>query len=255
MDYSVITFTLLMTAVFRKNVARLEGLFIVLMFVVPFTFNWVPFIDDSYGKTGAWCWIRNLNYDSNCTEHELGIIFQNVLLNIPEAIFAVILIPTYTVVIVFVARQRWRLRGKESHDPTTTSLEKHLNEEVWPLLFFPIGVVLLNIFPIANHIQRIIHPQSPSYVLWILHAIFSPLQGGYVALVYTLDRNTLKRLTYKNVKMAMASQTDAIQEYPAEPGELSESMAVRSGSLHKTHYRKFNDTVIPLIVSGSDDYT
>ena len=36
MDYSVITFTLLMTAVFHKNVARLEGLFIVLISILPF---------------------------------------------------------------------------------------------------------------------------------------------------------------------------------------------------------------------------
>ena len=37
MDYSMITFTLLMSAVFQKNVARLERLYVVLIFIFPLT--------------------------------------------------------------------------------------------------------------------------------------------------------------------------------------------------------------------------
>ena len=73
-DYSVITFTLLMTAVFHKNVARLERLYIVLIFVIPLTFNWIPFIGNSYGDVGNSCWIRSVNYD-DCSLHRLGEIF------------------------------------------------------------------------------------------------------------------------------------------------------------------------------------
>ena len=102
MDYSVITFTLLMTAVFHKNVARLERLYVVLIFIFPFTFNWFPFIDNTYGRSGAWCGVRSLNYD-DCTTHEFGIILQAALLDVPELIFAVIMIPTYVIVIFFVA--------------------------------------------------------------------------------------------------------------------------------------------------------
>ena len=75
-DFSVIIFTLLMTAVFHKNVSRLEGLFVVLIFIFPLTFNWIPFINNSYGRSGPWCWIRNLNFD-DCTEFKFGK-FSNV---------------------------------------------------------------------------------------------------------------------------------------------------------------------------------
>ena len=235
MDYSVITFTLLMTAVFHKNVARLEGLFIVLIFVLPFTFNWIPFINESYGKTGAWCWIRSLNYD-NCTKHEFGISLQTALYNVPVAIFAVIVIPTYIIIIVFVARQRCSRRGKLSQDPELKLLRKHLNEEVWPLLFFPIGVVLLNVFPIANHVYRLVNPDHASYVLWMLHGLFSPLQGGYVALVYTLDRDTLKRLTYRNCIGAIHKRQNVIREYPVEVCSRSESVLSSEGN-YRTDYK------------------
>lgn len=37
---------------------------------------------------------------------------------------------------------------------------------------------------------------DPNYVLWVLHAIFSPLQGGYVALVYVLDKDLMQRFNF-----------------------------------------------------------
>lgn len=241
MDYSVITYTLLMTAVFRKSISRLEGLFVVLIFVFPFTFNWIPFIDNSYGKTGAWCWIRSQNYD-DCSKHNFGIILQNALLNVPEAIFALVMIPTYIVVIVIVARQRCSWRSRMSHDPETKLLRKHLNEEVWPLLFFPLGVVLLNIFQIVNHGYRTVDPNDPSYALWMLHGIFSPLQGGYVALVYTLDRETFKRLTCRNLKSAMLMRRDVVEEYPAEASERSDSVRSCSDGHYLTNYHLLKDS-------------
>ena len=217
MDYSVITFTLLLTAVFHKNVARLEGLFLVLIFVLPFTFNWIPFINSSYGRYGAWCWIRDRNYD-DCSLYKFGIILQNVLQNVPLYIFAVVMTPTYLIVIIYVARQKCKLRGKESHDNDTIAPRgQNLDEEVWPLFFFPFGVLLLNIVPIINGLYESVIVDQPSYALWLLTAIFSPLQGGYIALVYSLDQRTLRRLTYRNLKIALLKRRGAeIQEYPIE---------------------------------------
>ena len=224
MDYCVITFTLLMTAVFHKNVARLEGLYVVLIFVFPFTFNWIPFINNSYGRYGSWCWIRNLNYN-DCSQYNFGIILQNALQNIPQYILAVVLMPTYVIVIVFVARQRCRMKGKEEHDwETTAKLRERLNEEVWPLLFFPFGVLLLNIIPLINGIYESVNVAEPLYALWILTAIFTPLQGGYIALVYTLDRRTLRRLTHSILKVALLKRKDEIREYPSKAVEMTDSI-------------------------------
>ena len=211
MDYYIITFTLLMTAVFHKNVARLERLYIVLIFVIPFTFNWIPFINNSYGRYGAWCWIRDRNYD-DCSRYNFGITLQNVLQNVPQYILAVVLTPTYLTVIIYIARQKCKMRGKESHDHDTIALNGHLDEEVWPLFFFPFGVLLLNIIPLINGIYESVIVDRPSYTLWLLTAIFTPLQGGYIALVYSLDRRTLQRLTCGVVLLRWREAK--VQEYP-----------------------------------------
>ena len=225
-DFSVITFTLLMTAVFHKNVARLEGLYIVLIFVLPLTFNWIPFIEDSYGKSGAWCWIRNLNYD-DCSEHKFGSIIQNVLWKVPTYIFLIIMIPVYLLVIGFVARQRCCSKGGVTHEQDTDTLRRTLNEEVWPLLFFPLGALVLNLLPLANEIYETVYINKPLYELSLAGAVLSPLQGGYIALVYTLDCNTIRRLSYSNLVGTLRERWDTVREYPAEAGGMSDSVTSR----------------------------
>ena len=240
MDYSLITFTLLMTAVFNKSVARLEGLFVVLIFIFPLSFNWIPFIKSTYGRAGAWCWIRNLNYD-DCTVHEFGIILRNVLQNVPQYIFLIIVIPTYTFIIIYVIQQRYCRRSKDAHSLEVQRLKRHLNEEVLPLLFFPFGVILLNIAPLINRIYVAVNVDNPSYILWILSAIFGPLQGGYIALVYTLDCDTLRRLTYRNLVATLCKRQEKVQEYPIESSHRSDSFLVSSEG-PATQYKRFTDS-------------
>ena len=232
-DFSVITFTLLMTAVFHKNVARLEGLYVVLIFIFPLTFNWIPFIHNAYGRSGAWCWIRNLNYDDNCTEYRFGSIIQNVLWKVPTYIFLIIMIPTYLLVVAFVARQRCSSKGRLTNEQATDTLRRTLHEEVWPLLFFPLGLLVLNLLPIANEIYNTIYIDNPLYELSLASAVLSPLQGGYIALVYTLDCDTIKRLRYSNLVATVRERRDIVREYPAEACSISDSVASREAVNYK----------------------
>lgn len=229
MDYSVITFTLLMIAVFHKNVASLERLYLVLIFVIPFTFNWIPFINSTYGRYGAWCWIRDRNYD-DCSLYQFGITLQNVLQNVPQYVLAAVMTPIYLTVIIYIVRQKCKMRGKGSHDHDTVTLRGHLDKEVWPLFFFPFGVLLLNIVPLINGIYESVNIDQPSYALWLLTAIFTPLQGGYIALVYSVDRRTLRRLIYS---IALTKRKDIeIQEYPSSTVEMTDSINSRDIEYH-----------------------
>ena len=125
-DYSVISFTLLMTAVFHKNVIKLEPLYVAMIFVLPLTFTWIPFIGNSYGEHSGQCWIRSINYD-DCTEHHLGEIFTNVLWDVPLFSILVILIPTYLFTIAHATRERCRkTKMSRYNDPENEKLKKEL---------------------------------------------------------------------------------------------------------------------------------
>ncbi len=246
MDYSIITFILLASAVFRKNVARLERLYVVLIFVFPLTFNWIPFIGNSYGYARAWCWIRSVNFD-DCSEHRLGEIFSTVLWNVPFFTLLFVLVSTYLFTIVYVARQRFCKRKKNtkiSYNPELERLKEHLNKEVWPILFFPFGIFLLNITTFINALFSFTGT-PPLYAIWILHGLFAELQGAYTVLVYVLDRKTLRRLSYSNIKAAITrARRDTILEYPtddtsggtvSDSAEHSPKAGYRQYAMHKVN--------------------
>ena len=148
----------------------------------------------------------------------------------------------YLFTIIYVARQRfckWEKNTNISHDPEAERLKKHLNKEVWPILFFPFGVIFLNIFLFINLFFTLTDTE-PSYTTWMLHGIFAELQGGFIALVYVLDRNTLRRLTYSNVR-ATITRRDTVHEYPAEDVGAALSDSAEHSSV--THYRQYEEYI------------
>ena len=228
MAFMAITFSLLMAVVFQKSTARLELVYVIMIFLFPLTYNWIPFLYDTYGQAGAWCWIRNVNYDDNCTEHEFGTILQYVLWYGTGYGLMAILLLVYVFILVCVLRQKLKRK-----DTVTKEVQKNLHQEVLPLLLYPICVLIMNIFPLINRIYATVIKGDPVYSLWILHAAVSPLQGGFIALIYILDRRTLERLTCKAF-VTCFKRDDGVREYPAVHGKISDSVSQSSKSTRNT---------------------
>ena len=208
---SCITFNLLLKAVFHKQVGKLEIVYFILIFIFPLTFNWIPFIDSAYGKAGAWCWIRNQNDD--CTDNVLGYYSRLILWYIPAYVILLIIVCTYIFILYKVKTQHHLWEGK--YDPETERRKEMQLKEVRPLLWYPLIFLLLNLFPLINRIYDA-SEGPPIIALWYLQAIFSPLQGGFIAIVYTLDKETRQRLNCTEIRGAL-SRAD-ITEYPAKEG-------------------------------------
>ena len=68
---------LFLLSVLRQYHAWLEVLYIVSSVLVPFFLFWIPFVTDTYGLAGGWCWISMM--DSNCNERKVGTIEQFAL--------------------------------------------------------------------------------------------------------------------------------------------------------------------------------
>ena len=237
MAFAVITFTLLMRAVFSKNTSRIEPVYFVLIFAFPLTFNWIPFLENTYGPAGAWCWIRSVNYDQNCSEHKFGTYLRFALWYIPSYGLLTMMTLAYVCIVVSVTRQRYRWTGR--FEPEALTMREQMRNEVWPLLFYLIGLFILNIFPLINRIHDSIYDSQPEYVLWMLHAIFSPLQGGFIALVYTLDRETRRRLTFGNLLAILCSRRDMVQEYHVGSGPRDSV----SDATAETHYEVYGNMI------------
>lgn len=214
-----ITLNLLLNAVFKKDTEKLELFYIGFIAVFPLVLNWIPFLHNTYGEAGAWCWIRNT--DEDCNRLEFGNYLQLFLWYVPSTILLVAVILVYFFIIIWVSRQRHKWAGR--FDPETERKKEDIQKEVIPLLFYPLGYLIINIFPLVNRIQGFIAVDAPIYPLWILHAIISPLQGGYIALVYTLDKDTWRRLSCRRFKAALFHREPEVKEYQIHRSSLSDS--------------------------------
>ena len=221
---SCITFNLLLKAVFHKPTEKLEIPYFILIFILPVLFNWIPFIDKAYGRAGAWCWIRSRNRE--CKRIPLGYYSRFILWYVPAYVILVLLVLTYIFILYKVRKQRHLWEGR--YDPETKRRREQEQKEVQPLLWYPLIFLILNIFPLINRIYDSTG-NPPILALWILHAIFSPLKGGFIAVVYTLDKETRKRLNCTQIKAALCGDKTSVSEYPVRNG-FSDSLSSNASS-------------------------
>ncbi len=199
----------LLIVVFRWETEKLEIVYILLIFVFPLTFNWIPFIEDAYGVAGAWCWIRSHNDD--CSKFEYGAVLQAILWYTPLYVVLITLTVIYVIILVKLRRDSHRWVGQ--YDPVDHKQKKQMWKTVRPLLWFPIIYLVSSILPLANRIQGSTS-SAPVLALWILTVIALTSQGGFMALAFTLDPETFKRLKWPEFKATVKQMwSKDVKEY------------------------------------------
>ena len=230
-----ITLYVFIWVAFNKHTDKLEYGYMFFIFVFPWLFNWVPFTVDAFGRAGAWCWIRNEDIYT-CEEIIAGQVLQFVLWYIPLYIILSILIILYVVILVKIycykrRKWSWNQAHEDSHQ------QKKITRQIWSLLWYPLIFILINVVPLINRIDGLVDPNNPKLVIWMLTAILLPIQGGFIALAYTLlDPDTRKRLkparfksVIKDFCQNIGKESD-VMEYPLEHVEYSSSVAVYSAA-------------------------
>lgn len=213
MAVTALTINMFLTVVVKKSADWLEGAYFLLVFFLPFTFTWIPFIHRAYGPTGPWCWIR-LN-DDECHSFIYGICFRFILWYVPLNAILVVLVVLYGIVICHVSKQKNSWDG--NFNPMLRRMKLKMQKEVRPLIWYPLIYFLLHLIPLAHHLA-LEFSSKPQYVLWFLTAITLPLQGGFIALAFTFDAKTLRRLRWNRLKgiMRRIGKGSGVVEYPAE---------------------------------------
>ena len=210
--YCCITIDLFLRAVVHRE-KRIEWIYILIIFFVPFLFCWIPFIDLAYGEAGPWCWIRDQNEDDECTAYVLGVVLRLVLWYGPLYPILLLTLIFYIIILVSVRQQTKKYEGK--FDPINRKRQQLLRTEVYPLLVYPVLFLFFNIFALINRLYETIAEESNIGLFW-LQALLDPLRGGVIALIYTLDPETRRRLHWRNLKGELLNRfsRDEVMEYP-----------------------------------------
>ena len=215
--YVCLTLNILITVVFNSSTQSIEKGYFIAIFMFPLAFNWIPFLQSSYGEAGAWCWIRSKNYASvtdpaigNCSEHHFGMYLRYALWYVPNYAILCVMVIAYILIVAKLIRNTSRWKGLYSTE--AIHQKERMKELAKPVIFYPLVYLILNLIPLINRSYETIY--GPNTVLWILHALLSPLQGGFIALLYALDRDTLHRLNPRELFAYLLHRKTPIQEYP-----------------------------------------
>lgn len=239
-----ITIELLLKVFFKiqTNQLLLEIIFIIVTFVIPLSFNWVPFINNTFGKSGPWCWIRSQN--ENCTEDIMGKILSMTLWYATVYPLLIILSLAYVTVLISIWYQKYRYEGV--FDPERQIRRNMMLSEVRPLLWYPLIFLLIELFPLMNRLYELFSQNRNTTFFWWMHAIVVPLEGGVIALVYALDPETRRRLRWSIIKMYLIecfTRKGNIDDYDFESNGMTDSLLSDTKSLSTT--RPFTQNANP----------
>lgn len=202
---------------FNKEFVRLERLVPFIIFAVPLTFNWIPFLYSTYGRSELLCWIRDINED--CSGFAFGLWLQYVLWMVPQVVLLVATTIVYFAGSTFIicCQRKWTSR------PPTDSMNGEKKESVI-LLLFPIIFAVLNIPNFTVSVVQTLYVTSssnnPLVPLWYLYGVFTPLAPGILSLLYATNFQRVSCGSFvtglKSACAGICGKRKVIYDYPIE---------------------------------------
>ena len=180
--------------VLRTSNRYFEAFYISAGIVVPLFFGAFPFINNSYGPTGLWCWIN---------ESETGQYLRFLTWYIPIWIITPGLFVIFLIVIIKLS---YEVRRWDPYNPASERYRELIRREIKPLILYPLVFLLLNIFPSINRIQNAVAPNYPIFPLYLLQAISGPFLGLGCTIVFVMNRETLRELRWHNFRQTLLTR-------------------------------------------------
>jgi hypothetical protein len=213
MAVAILTAHLFLHSLVTRSKGWLELVYVLMIFLLPFTFTWIPFIRGAYGQAGSWCWIRIKEDD--CKTFTFGVWLRYTIWFVPLILILILLLLFYCIVTYTVSKRNTTWDG--NFNPMLRKLKLKMEKDIRPLIWYPLIYFLLHLIPLASRITESVSSR-PFYPLWILSAITLPLQGGLIAIAFMLDVKTLRRLrrhVTSGTVRGMTQQT-LVEDYPTE---------------------------------------
>ena len=188
-----LTFHLFSYVVFFKNLKRLEWLYISSSVLGPLLFAWIPFIHNSFGLSGAWCFIRSWQDDCATKNYKEGIVEQFVLYYGPGIALLILNMIAIGVMFTVMLRRAWKSSApvpKESQPlkisaASKTNQKHEVLKQLLPLLAYPIMYFALLFFPMVNRIYMAISSATNESLI-IVQAVTQASKGFFAGLVLIL---------------------------------------------------------------------
>ena len=192
----------------KYSKAELFGVLFCVFF--PFMFNWLPFVWNMYGLSGAWCWIKLTQGDCQ-GDDKLGLSLTLVLLYGP---LLLVMLFGFSIFVFTAIALCVKVRG-------------HLNEnamyrrgvlEMVLLMAYPVIDSLICSLLVVNRIYYSVYtvPNGlhPSYPLWLAQTIANPARKLIPPIAFLLHPGTYRKL------LCRKEQTDTYFDVEPEDSDI-----------------------------------
>ena len=196
--------------------SKVELFYLFFPVLFPWLFVWIPFIHNTYGLAGAWCWIRK--QDEYCNPFKEGLIEQFALWYVPYFILTIINSISITVITIILCKRTCdkKRQGHKAFQEDVCDIKckpfqdgdnrykdeyhqyRQALRETLPLLALPIAFLFLGWFALANRIFRAVSDQS-SFPLALAHAAASPFLGFFVSTSFFIHLVLQGKFSKKNI--------------------------------------------------------
>ena len=198
-----ITVNLILLCIYEKEVGKFHAFNIFVVYLLPLLWCWIPFSVGGFGVRGPWCGIRV--HSSTCDVFLPGIVIRFALWQIPLYLLFFPLFLFSSVAVFITLKKKIEHWEGHCHKPEATKGRNKIFREIKPLLLFPLIYLLLKLPLLISQLYEAVKPLDPLIVLWIFEAIFSPLAGAVIAVMYGLDPQTRTQLRHCQLKALFLS--------------------------------------------------
>ena len=210
-----LVFHLFSLVVCFKNFKKLEIGYVLFSVLFPLLYTWIPFIHNSYGVAGAWCWIRDWKDDCATQKYLEGIIEQFVLWYGPLFISLTLSVVAVFIILIVLARRAFAHDNSEREylveNQERYQIKKAI-KELLPLLAYPVIFYILSMFPIINRVYSAISAKV-SFQLALAHAFTESLWGffsSWALIIHILVAQHIKKNKISSIKEAQGEATHPV---------------------------------------------
>ncbi|XP_064389922.1 uncharacterized protein LOC135337848 [Halichondria panicea] len=204
-----------------QKISKGEIIALFAIFILPLTFNWIPFATNMYGLSGLWCWIKET--ENGCTsDPTIGLVLIFTLFYGPLMFLMVFGFASLLVIVVALCK-RW----KSVQGLVRQRYTKGIKEIVF-VMMYPILYNLICIFLVVNRINSAIRSsrgEPPFYPLWLAHALADSFRTLLPPLAFLLHPST-----WGNLMCVKKREEDEDTEYfyvPPEDSDIGEGITIR----------------------------
>ena len=183
---------------YYTHLSKLEPFYILFPLFFPALIVWIPLINNDYGISGPWCWIKL--YNENCTWNREGMI-EEYALWYGEFLLSLVMNSLAIILLVVVLCKRAHCGGDSNN--LGLNYNKALKQTL-PIIGFPIIYQIIGWMNLANRTIQAKEGGKGNYALWLIHSVSAPSHGFFASVMTIIYLAIIRKFKKEEIRKVVS---------------------------------------------------